>query len=77
VSLGPQHLYSELTGLAIHEGATDTLGRMACEPIGPDQTKIIIGGNMPWIEESTDSSRLEEIIQGTATNIKTLIEAET
>jgi hypothetical protein len=64
-------------GVLIHDGPTETLGRMACEPLGADRTKITISADVPWMEESADSSRLENMIQGTATNIKTLIESET
>lgn len=61
-----------LMGGVIHDGSTETIGRMTCEALGPDRTKIIIVADMPWMDESADSSRLE-----TMTNIKNLIESET
>jgi len=64
-------------GVVIHDGPTETIGRMACEAIGPERTRITISADMPWLDETADSSRLQIMIQGTATNIKALIEAET
>lgn len=64
-------------GVVIHDGDTETFGRMICEPLGPDQTRIIIRADIPWLDDPDASSRLEGMIQGTADNIKTLVESET
>lgn len=64
-------------GVVIRDGDTETHGRMVCEPLGADQTRILISANMPWLEDTDASSRLERMIQGTADNIKALVESET
>ena len=64
-------------GVTIRDGDTETFGRMACEPAGPNRTEIIISADMPWLEDTEVSSRLKTMIQGTADSIKALIEAET
>lgn len=64
-------------GVVIHDGETETLGRMVCEPFGSDQTQIFISADMPWLDDPDASSRLEGMIQGTADNIKALVESET
>jgi hypothetical protein len=64
-------------GVVIHDGPNETVGRMTCEAVGPRRTRIMISADMPSMEDSADSTRLEAMIQGTATNIKTLIESET
>jgi hypothetical protein len=63
--------------VVIHDGDTETLGRMACERVGPDRTKLVISADMPWMDDPTASARLETMIQGTADNIRALIESET
>ena len=64
-------------GVVIHDGDTETFGRMVCEPLGSGQTRIIISADMPWLDDPDASSRLEGMIQGTADNIKALVESET
>ncbi len=56
-------------GVVIHDGETETFGRMACEPLGADQTRMFISADMPWLDDPDASSRLEGMIQGTADNI--------
>ena len=63
-------------GVVIHDGDTETFGRMVCEALGPDRTKILISADIPWLDEPEASARLAAMIQGTADNIKTLIESE-
>ena len=64
-------------GVLIHDGDTETFGRMVCEALGPDRTKIIVSADIPWLNDPEASDRLATMIQGTADNIKTLIESET
>lgn len=64
-------------GVRIHDGDTETLGRMVCEPLAPDRTRLVISVDMPWLTDPAASERLKAMIQGTANNIKALIEAET
>jgi len=64
-------------GVSIQDGDTETLGRMACEPAGPIKSRIIVSADMPWLEDPAVAGSLETMIQGTADNIKALIEAET
>lgn len=63
-------------GFVIREGGSESHGRMTCEAIGYNETKLTISADLPGVE-SSDSSRLESMIQGSATNIKNLIESET
>lgn len=64
-------------GVVIHDGETETFGRMVCEPLGSDQTRIFISVDMSWLDDLEASSRLQGMIQGTADNIKALVESET
>lgn len=64
-------------GVVIHDGDTETFGRMTCEPLRPDRSKIVLVADMPWLNDPAASSRLEAMVQRTADNIKALIEAET
>lgn len=64
-------------GVSIRDGDRETLGRMACEPAGSNKTKILISADMPWLEDTAAAGRSQTMIQGTADNIKALIEAET
>lgn len=64
-------------GARIRDGDTETLGRMVCEALGANRTRILISVDMPWLTDTAASERLKAMIQGTADNIKTLIEAET
>ncbi len=64
-------------GVRIRDGETETLGRMVCEPLGADRTRIVISVDMPWMTDTAASERLKVMIQGTADNIRPLIEAET
>ena len=47
-------------GVVIHDGETETLGRMVCEPLGSDQTRIFISADMPWLDDPAASSRLDD-----------------
>ena len=63
-------------GVVIHDGPSETRGRVTFASDGPDRTTITISADMPWLEEPADSSRLKAMIQVTATNITELIESE-
>lgn len=63
-------------GVVIHDGETETFGRMVCERVGLEQTRIIISADMPWLDDPGASSRLAGMIQGTADSIKALVEGD-
>jgi hypothetical protein len=63
--------------VVIHDGDTETFGRMVCESVEPDQTRIFVSADIPWLTDPEASDRLATMIQGTADNIKKLIETET
>jgi len=64
-------------GVVIHDGDTETFGRMVCEALGPDQTRVFVSADIPWLTDPDASDRLAAMIQGSADNIKKLIESET
>lgn len=64
-------------GVVIHDADTETIGRMVCEPLGPNRTRILISADMPWLDDPDASARLEGMIQGTADRIRELVESET
>ena len=65
-------------GAVIHDGDTETFGRMVCEPLSSNQTRMVITADMPWLDDPDASSKLVGVIQqGTADRIKELIESET
>lgn len=63
--------------VVIREGGTETIGRIRCEPVGSDRTRLVISTDMPWMDDPAAATRLETMVQGSADNIKALIEAET
>lgn len=64
-------------GVVIHEGDTESFGRIACEPAGPGQTRLFVSADIPAITDPEASERLAAMMQRTADNIKKLIETET
>ena len=64
-------------GALIRDGDTETLGRMVCEPLGADRTRIVISVDMPSLTDTTASERPKTMGKGTEDNIKALIEAGT
>ncbi|MGD8633492.1 MAG: hypothetical protein PVF85_07995 [Anaerolineales bacterium] len=61
----------------IHDGPMKMMGEIHFEPLGKEQTKVLLILGLPDMDESTDTSFLERRLQETAAIRKQLIEAET
>ena len=63
-------------GVVIHDGPSETRGRVTFEAENQEQTKLTIHAQFPDMDESMES-RITGLIERSAQNIKHLIESET
>lgn len=65
-----------LLGLSIQEGAAPMYGFGSFEPLDADHTRLTIGADIPWLDESADTTFLTSRMRRSTANIKRLAEAE-
>jgi hypothetical protein len=63
-------------GAVIHDGPTETRGRVTFKAEGQERTTLTFDIEFPGMDESTDTSLPTSLIERSARNIKDLIESE-
>lgn len=63
--------------MLIQEGPAQMHGFADFEAEGSERTRLTIGADIPWLEESAASESLSGEIQRSADRIKSMVEAET
>jgi len=68
--------HERLLGMSIREGATPVYGFATFEALDADHTRLTIGADIPWLDESADTNFLTSRLRRSTANIKRLAEAE-
>jgi hypothetical protein len=63
-------------GVHIREGEAETLSRVTFEAVSPNQTRITTLIEIPGMDENTDVTRMNSMLERSARNRKRLIESE-
>jgi hypothetical protein len=63
-------------GTVIHDGPVEMRARTIYEAAGEDRTILTISVELPSMDESMDTTSLTRAIEGSARNIKQLVESE-
>ncbi|MDP3984927.1 MAG: hypothetical protein Q8Q52_08000 [Acidimicrobiia bacterium] len=50
-------------GVVIHDGDTESSGRVTFGSSGPERTTITISVDMPWLDDSAAAARLTSLIE--------------
>ena len=58
-----------------HDGSMTIYGRLLVEVLGENQTKLVLGGVFPDLDDSM-KERIRSLMERSASNIKSLIESE-
>jgi len=63
-------------GVVIHDGSTEMRSRTTFHPEGDGRTTMVIGIDLPGMDESADPASLRSMVERSARTIKELIESE-
>jgi glucokinase len=66
---------NQAMGVVIHDGPSETHGRVTFEPVSPGQTMITINAEFVGMDESM-ADKITPLVERSARNIKQLIESE-
>jgi hypothetical protein len=67
---------NRMLAMLIHDGPMEMHGRTTFEALNDHQTKITISVNIPWMDESADTTMLISNLERSAQIRKQLMESE-